>query len=194
GYFAERGLRSSNFNRWFGFAAGGVQAAAALLLLFGGLFISEPLLLQRSNAQSLAEATLGKKVADQALRLTELTRSSLMAPYINTYNPFTRFPELNKFEQMQKSMAVLGNPEKINELLQHPALQQLESRPEIEDAVAELMGDESLNEFFKSGSEMNMTTAYQLLKHPAILKLVDQPGFMEEATRIINETKLVSQL
>jgi uncharacterized membrane protein required for colicin V production len=191
---AEVGPRVSKTNSWLGFVAGGFQAAAAILLLLGGLFVMEPMVTQRSNAESLAEATIGKRFADKALRTTELTRQSLLAPVITAYNPFTRFPELNKFEQVQKSVAVLSSPGRINELLQHPAIRQLQGLPEIEQAYEELMADGDLKDVLKSGKEMDTSTAFKLLKHPAILRLVDHPKFMEEATRIINETNLVSQL
>jgi hypothetical protein len=128
-----------------------------------------------------------KKMTEVILLVTDHAHASKLGSTIEQYNPFEHFEPLKKFEQVQQSVRVLSNPAKIDGLMRHPAINKLQERPEIKQAVANLMDDPEIREVLGSGASIQADQAMQLLSHPAVLELIDQPGFVEEASRIIKE-------
>ncbi|NND97155.1 MAG: hypothetical protein HKN47_07495 [Pirellulaceae bacterium] len=185
--------RLARLNAWLGFGTGAVQGVASVLLMLGGLLIIEPYEIQRASA-SVNRTARAQMVSGYILKVTEQTRQSALGPLIEQYNPFTQFPQLNKLEQVQQSVQVLSNPGKIEELLHHPSIRQIQSRPEVKNAVNQLMDDPEIQQVLHSGEPMTRESAMQLLSHPAVLELIDQPGFLEEATRVIDESNLLRQV
>ena len=181
--------RLARTNSWLGFGTGAVQGAVAILLFLGGLLIVEPTELQRANQQVERPAT-SQKVSDAILTVTEHTHSSKLGPYIEKYNPFTRIPQLNKLEEIQKSVQVLSNPQKVGELLNHPSILQLKQRPEVTEAVNSLMSDPKINAVLNEGGKLDRGTVMSLLNHPALMELIDDEEFMEEASRVIKESQI----
>ena len=78
----------------------------------------------------------------------------------------------------------------MNDVFGHPSILNLQQRPEIQKAVAELRSDESINDILTSGKPMDRSAAMTLLNHPAVLNLVDQPGFMEHADKAMEAAGL----
>jgi hypothetical protein len=120
----------------------------------------------------------------------EKTRESRVGPVLETYNPFTRVPQLNRIQEVQQSVRVLSDPAKIEGLLHHPSMEQLQRRPEVRQAMQKLNSDPEIKNILHSGRSMDRTMAMTLLSHPAVLELVDQPGFMEEAVKVMQATNL----
>jgi hypothetical protein len=89
---------------------------------------------------------------------------------------------------------VLSNPAKIDQLIHHPDITRLQERPEMKQAVDKLMSDPEITQILYSGKSIDRAGAMTLLNHPAVLELVDQPGFLEEANRIIDESDLFDGL
>lgn len=190
GRIFRRRPRLDQPNRWLGFLIGGVEGVVATVFLLGGILVLEPI---EQKRQKLGQAT-GRRttqISDLVLLTAEHAHNSKIGPYIEEYNPFVRFPQLNKIEEVQKSVQVLSDPEKIERLMRHPEVRQLQNRPEVRTAVRKVMDDPEIRTILHSGTPMNRSIAMTLLNHPAILELVDQPGFIDVATKAIRSTKLM---
>lgn len=180
-------------NHWLGYGVGAVQAAAAVLVFVGGLLMIEPTELQRANDPNLERSERSEKVSNVVLTVTEAAHNSKLGPYIEEYNPFVRIPQLNKLEEIQKSVQVLSNPGEIDRLLKDPALETLKSSEEVKTAVNALMADPEITTLFQAGS-MDRDAAMQLLSHPAILELCDQPGFVDQIRELIDRKQLQTNI
>ena len=178
--------RLSLSNCWLGFLIGGAEGVIGIALLLGGILIIEPFEKQRAEqraATDLQGQTIGKTIEAIATK----TRASQLGPLVDKYNPFTRIPQLNQIEKIQTTVQVLSDPKQITGLLHHPSINELKQRPEMKQAVDQLMSDPEIKKILQSGKALDRENAMTLLNHPAVLQLVDQPGFVEEANRIIND-------
>ncbi|QDT11244.1 CvpA family protein [Planctomycetes bacterium K23_9] len=184
--------RLARLNCWLGFTVGAAEGGLAVLLFLGGLLMVEPMQLQLANADAAAgdsaRPVASQQMTEVILKVADQTHSSRLGPVIEENNPFEKFEPLKRFDEIQKSVRVLSDPQKINDLLHHPAINNLQERPEIKEAVANLMDDPEIREVLQSGASMDRNTAVQLLSHPAVLELIDRPGFLEEAGKIIRES------
>ena len=181
--------RLENADRWVGFGVGGLEGAAAIVLFLGGMLVVEPIELERAKRRDPNDSS-GRLVSKLILNSCEMTRESRIGPALVAYNPFSRIPQLNKVEEVQQSVAVLSDPEKIQGLLYHPRIRQLRQRPEVRRVVDQLTSDPEIRSILRSGKRMDRSMAMTLLSHPAVMELVDQPGFIEEASQIIQGTNL----
>tara|TARA_R110002049_G_scaffold285698_1_gene466691 strand:+ start:75016 stop:76017 length:1002 start_codon:yes stop_codon:yes gene_type:complete len=171
-------------NSWFGFFFAAAQGGLAVLLLLGGVLMIEPME-QRNAEAGVTKSPRGQMISDAVLTVAEHTHSSQIGPYIERFNPFVKIPQLNKLDQVQQTVRVLNNPTEMNQLLNHPQVIELKKRPETKRAVRELMEDPTIREILASKNRMDKSTAMTLMSHPAILNLIDQPGFLEAATEVI---------
>jgi hypothetical protein len=176
-----------SLNRWCGLGLGAVEGLIACLFFLGGMLVIVPTEKELTEMRS-ADNTCGQFLSKAILATTEHTHASRLGPIIEEYNPFVRCPQLNKVEEVQKSVRVLSDPKKIEELLNHPNIRKLQQRPEIKTLVSKLMDDPGIRDVLRSGKQMNRSMAMTLLNHPAVLELVDQPGFVEAATKAIRST------
>ena len=176
-------------NQRGGFVIGFAQGAAAIVLLVGGLLVMEPIQRQRLTEANIADED--QSMVHKAIFWTvDQVDASVIGPTLREYNPIENIPQLNQIQRVQRTAAVLADPAKMNSVIGHPSIIQLQERPEVRRAVAELRSDESINDILTSGQPMNRDAAMTLLNHPAVLNLVDQPGFLEEASKAINEAGL----
>ncbi len=182
--------RLDSVNRWIGFGIGGVEGVAASIFFLGGMLMIEPIEKQRAELRD-AEDVRGNLVSEFILDTSEGTRDSRIGPALVDYNPFTRIPQLNRVEELQQSVQVLSDPKKIEGLLEHPSIRQLQQRPEVRRAVQKLTDDPEIQEVLRSGKRMDRSMAMTLLNHPAVMELVDQPEFLEHAARAIESTPLL---
>ncbi len=95
---------------------------------------------------------------------------------------------------MQQSVQVLNQPGKIDELLHHPSIEKLRQHPDVEYAVDRLMRDPEIQEVLQSGKGWDRDSAVKLLSHPAVMELIDQPGFLEEAASVIKAASEQQQI
>ncbi len=174
-------------NRWSGFGIGFVEGLAVCLFFLGGMLVLDPIEKEYGQSRS-ADDTRRQFLLKAISTTTEYTRASRLGPIIDQYNPFVRFPGLNKVEEVRKSVRVLSDPRKIDGLLNHPSIQQLQRRPEVRAAVKKLHDDPEIRNVLRSGRRMDRSMAMMLFSHPAVLELLDQPGFIEEATKVIRDT------
>jgi hypothetical protein len=190
--FIKNRPRLAKSNCWLGFVIGGAEAAIAVLLMLGGVLVMEPLERQRaelSRADEVPRFAVGPVITTVAMK----TRASELGPVIDKYNPFVRFPQLNKIEKVQRTVGVLSDPAELHQLLHHPEIIKLQERPEVKRAVDRLMSDTEIKQILDSADTLSGEDAMTLLKHPAVLELIDQPGFLAEANAIIDQTELFSR-
>ncbi|QDT07907.1 Colicin V production protein [Rubripirellula lacrimiformis] len=173
-------------NRSLGFTLGIVQGVAGMLFFVGGMLAMEPIQRERLALQD-ASVESENVASNLILKTAEATRASQLGPYLIRYNPLTLMPELNKVQQFNQTAEVLSNPAKMGQLLNEPEIQALRRRPSVEKLVKELSADPEVSEMLNSGSPMTASTAMTLLSHPAVMELIDQPGFLEEATKAIQK-------
>lgn len=189
GKILDRRPRLDSLNRWLGFGIGGLEGLAAMVFFLGGMLMVEPMEQARAT-QRAPDDVRGRMVSKFILATAENTRASRIGPTLERYNPLVRVPQLNKIQEVQQSVQVLSDPAKINGLLHHPSIEQLQRRPEVRHAMQQLHADPEIKDILRSGRPMDRAMAMTLLNHPAVLELVDQPGFMEEATKLLRATSL----
>ncbi len=186
GLFLANRPRLDAINRWLGFVMGGVQGAFAVLLFLGGLLILEPIEKQRADTRDPLDLR-GQFVSKWILKISDGVHASRIGPFVVDYNPFTRIPQLNKVEEVQQSVQVLRNPREMEALIRHPRIKTLAKRPEMKTLIRELTNDPEIERILKSGQPLDGEAAMTLMNHPAVLQLIDQPDFIEEAYKIIQQ-------
>ena len=183
----------SQVNGWLGFAAGGLKAVVAILFTLGGIQAIAPLYqtqhdqiesgLQQNENQAV------QRVTSAVLMVDEKTRESRLGPVVQRWNPFELIPQLNQFENLQKAVTVMSDPKQVENLLQHPSIQDFSDDPEVKKTIDELLQSEDFQEMFKSET-IDQHAVMQVLGSPQILKLVEQPGFLNKAMEIIDQTEV----
>ncbi|MDG2224093.1 MAG: CvpA family protein [Rubripirellula sp.] len=172
-------------NRWIGFTLGAAEGATAMVLLLGGILIMEPRVKARAPLLD-PEDRRGHSIAEFILQTSKQTRQSLIGPFLTDHNPFRTIPPLTRFTEIQDTVEALQDPNRIESVLNHPSIRQLQDSAEMQQAVKELHADPEVAEILRS-RQVTGTMALTLLNHPAILKLVDQPGFLDAAKSAIHE-------
>lgn len=181
-------------NRWLGFGIGTAEGLLALLLLLGGVLVLEPTVRERSGDSGSASANLpdgwNERLSAWILATAEHTRRSSVGPLVERFNPLARYPALNKVEEIRQSVVVLSDPGRIERLIEHPELKKLRQREEVQVAYERVMQDPRIRSALHSGQRMTKSTALLLLNHPAVLDLIEQPGFVAAARQIIADSPL----
>ncbi|TWU56980.1 Colicin V production protein [Rubripirellula tenax] len=179
--------RRSSLDRWnrrLGFTFGMLQGVAGLVFFLGGMLVVEPMQKQRA-AQGDAKEGKSQFASNVILKTAAATHSSVVGPYIVKYNPLEWVPELNKVEEFGRTAEVLRDPVKMQELLDAPEIKTLREQPSVQRLVNQLNTDPDVQEMLKSGNSLTPSMAMKLLSHPAVMELVDQPGFLTEAAKVI---------
>jgi uncharacterized membrane protein required for colicin V production len=175
--------RLTAWNRWIGFGLGGMQGTLIVLILIGGLLVVEPMAKKRVAARD-ADDAFGQAVAQQVVRITEQSRVSKVGPLLAAYNPFDHIPQL---AQMQQGVRVVSDPERVNRLIEHPAMEQLKESPAVRTAIDSLVVDPEILQVLESGRPIDSQTAMSLMNNPSILLLLDDPSFLTEMSKIVSE-------
>ncbi|MEY4566524.1 MAG: hypothetical protein RLY14_1494 [Planctomycetota bacterium] len=182
-------LRSTTFarlNRLSGVILGFLQGATLVLLFLGGVVTIEGL--QRSDSypiyhpSSESRSTLLVKLVDQ-------TRSSRLGPWVEKYNPYERIPQLNRFAELKQSVSMIAEPAKMQRLLDHPEVKRLRNDAQTQQVMQELVQDPDINRILHSGKPIDVRALVVLMNHPSVLKLIDQPGFLESASKVLREAR-----
>lgn len=185
-FYRVRGL--DFVNRWAGMIIGTIQGAVAALLLTGGILTVAPELPTKADG-----AAKYLKLRDLVVESRNAIGQSQLAPAIEKYNPFECIPELRELAKVQKTVLELKQPDTIRRVMTHPRIRQMQSRTaefdgsDMRKAVDRLLSDPSVVAYVRNGKPLDQAAAVNLMSHPAFLQLVEQPGFLEEANRIIAE-------
>ncbi|MEM1069479.1 MAG: CvpA family protein [Planctomycetota bacterium] len=174
-------------NQWGGFSIGAIEGGLVMFLLLGGILMIEPRERERAPQRDPQDAR-GQMISRFILRTSAQTRQSLLGPTIVRYNPFKTIPQLSKFDEIQDTVQVLKDPNKIQSMLYHPSIRDLQKSPEVQRAVDELHADPEVAQMLRS-QQIDGSMAVKLMNHPALLNLIDQPGFLDRATSVIRNLK-----
>ncbi len=173
-------------NRGTGFLIGIGQGVVGAVLLVGGLLYIEPIQRARLESQNI-EVDSAPAIMQMVFRATEQVDHSIVGPVFRKHNPIEKIPQLQQIKQIQKTATVLADPQQMNRVIEHPAVVRLRQTPEVQAAVMELRSDQEIQAILQRGEPMNQETAMKLLRHPAVMRLIDQPGFLESAKEAIDD-------
>lgn len=162
-------------NHVLGFVAGAAQAGAAILLFLGGFVILQPTLPQETAPPAM-------------LRFTEQVQSTQLRPWVDQYNPFVHVPQLNQFQQVKQTVAALSDPAQVKRILTHPSVKELREDPATEAAMLGLMRDPEMSKLLKSNQRFDDRALQKVLQNEAVMKLLDQPQFLERAQQVLSES------
>ncbi|MCA9143154.1 MAG: CvpA family protein [Planctomycetales bacterium] len=178
--------RLEAMNRWTGFLFGGVQGTGVMLLLLGGILMVEPMAKERVAART-SEGAFARAVAERIVDVAGQTQKSRVGPFVMEYNPFQRVPQLAR---LQESMKVARDPQKLNRLMDSPNLDQLKQRPAMRRAIDSLSADAEIQQVLRSGKPIDTQAAMTLMSNPTIMKLLDEPGFVGEMSKVLDDLEL----
>jgi len=188
GWMFKRSSGLKSLNHWTGFLTGGAEAAVGALIFLGGLIVVQPTL----PAPSDTDASIQNVVSTYAAKVIEHTEASYIGPIVEEYNPFVRFPQLNCFAQVQNTVAVLQDPSAVRRVMNDPRIKAMEADPAMQEAFATLLLDEEISSILNSEGPNDREKFMALMNSPAVLDLLDQPGFLAEASKVIAEMKSMS--
>lgn len=188
----EKGSKLERSNKLAGLLIGGVEAAVAVVLLLGGIQVVTPMFDQAKVAEAdkrfetLSDITL-VTVAD----VSEKTKASLIGPMLKEHNPFTKYPEYNPLPKVQKTVQLLSNPNQINELLNDEAtMEKLHASEAFSKAVEKLSVEPVMQKILSSKEPPGPQEIFDLMNSQSVLEILDEPGFLEEATRILKDSSV----
>lgn len=172
-----------SLNRGVGFLLGGAEAGVGILVLLGGLMVIQPML----PASTSEEAPVQQAINSGVEKVIEHTESSYVGEIVEQYNPFVKFPQLNCFAHVQKTVAVLQDPEAVKQVINDPRIKTLQEDPTMQEAIGMLKSDKAINDILESGDISNQEKVMTIMNSPVVLHLLDQPGFVAEASKVIAE-------
>jgi len=175
-----RGGPAERFNRVGGFTFGVAQAAAVVLIILGAALVLSP---RGADPVPQDGSTVLKWVSVTA----DQTRGSRIAKVADRYNPFKRFPELNRFEEIQQTTRVLTNPAALAGLTDQPAIRELRSDPAVAAALNELREDAQIGPVIRGAEPLDRAGVRRILDHPATLRLADDPKFIDKLREAIRQ-------
>ena len=171
-------------NRWGGLLLFGAKSAIVILLFLCAVLMIYP-------DQELGEAPGSANFSENAhYHLSDLanrTRAGLIGDYLAEQNPFKKFPQLNKIKEVQYAVGAFTNPAQIDRVINHPRVEELQSNPAVQQAVAELKTDQTVQNIIQSGQPLDAGKVFELLNSASVLNLLEQPEFLEVAAEIANE-------
>jgi hypothetical protein len=183
GVLLENRPRLEAMNRWIGFLLGGVQGTGIMLLFLGGILMVEPMARERVAART-PDGAFARAVSERVVKVAEQTRESRIGPSVKAYNPFQRIPQLAR---MQESMQLARDPQKLNRLMDSPQIEQLKQRPAMRRAIDSLTADAEIQQVLRSGKPIDSQAAMALMNNPTIVKLLDEPDFVGEMSKVLAE-------
>jgi hypothetical protein len=168
-------------DKWLGLVCGGIQGMAIFLVMASGAIIIEPIareeLMKRNGGGT-------QRLAQRVVGIAEATRSGAVGPWVTAWNPFERFGSLKSLLQ---GISVLQNPESMNSVVHHPALEEFFEQPEFQRIREQLRAEPRLNSVLSSDAQMTFQTVASLLDSPAILRMLDNPDFRRTLKQVVGE-------
>lgn len=174
-------------NRYLGGILGCVQGVAGVFLLVGGLFTIETLRnAENKNANQRSSQVQIEPTSVSILeRVIQETHGSKLGTWVKQYNPYEKIPQLNRFHEVKRTVEMLVQPERVQQLLAHPEVVRLKSDPQVQQAIRDLRDDPEISKLLHGGKPLDSSAVMLLMNHPKVLNLLDQPGFLESVKRAI---------
>ena len=183
----KKGSRVESFNKCVGLMLGGAEAAVGTVLLLGGFLVITPTFDQEKIAAAEQNfETLSDIVLVSVDDVAERTKTSLIGPLLIEHNPFTKYPKYNPLLDVHKIVQLLNNPSQINELLNDEAtMEKLRASDAFAIAAKKLSIDPVVQKILSSDGPPGPQQILALLNSQSVLEILDEPGFIDEATRIM---------
>ena len=167
------------FNRFIGFAVGLVEGVLIAMLVLGAL-----LSVQKWQRGVDIENNNTAKAVDQ---WASNTRQSAVGPFVRDYNPFERIEMLSQVGRVQDTVRRLSDPGNIQRLLNDPEITELRTDPALAAAIDEISRDPSIRDLIEQGQPLDRQTLMKLMNSPSVMRLADQPEFIERAQAIVKD-------
>lgn len=179
---ASQSGERSVINQTLGLVGGATQATLCVLLFLSGFSVIKPML------PAAAELTEARTAANWFSMLSTAIEQSQLRPWMERYNPFERVPQLEKVKGIQQAICKLDGPDQVRHLMRHPSVMELRKNTEMKKAVRGLAGDPEFVDLMTGKKPLDKSTVHILLRSDAVLKLIEQPGFLKTAWEILNES------
>jgi hypothetical protein len=170
-------------NQRIGFVLGSVQGVCVAVLFVCGLMVVEPFAarrLQAENQGNVEDQSFGRTVCEKVVQIVAAVRPSYLGPCLETVNPFERIESLKKLRQ---GMELLSDPVALEKMVKSPEFNKIAARPELREAVSELVADPQLKQMMSSGQSLDLQTVATLMSSPAVMKLINDPQVMAEIAK-----------
>jgi uncharacterized membrane protein required for colicin V production len=173
-------------NRYVGGVLGCVQGVAGVFLLIGGLFTIESLQKADAPINNVASNIQIEATSVSLLgRVVNEAHASRLGSWVKQYNPYEKIPQLNRFHEVKRTVEMLVQPDRVQELLAHPEVVRLKSDPQVQQAMRDLRDDPEISKLLQGSKALDSAAILMLMNHPKVLNLLDQPGFLESARRAL---------
>ena len=179
-WIMRRNPSVESLNRGVGFILGGAAAVVGVVTLLGGLITVRPLLPTVVALDAPVQHTISTSIE----QVVDHTEGSYVGPWIEQFNPFTQFPQLNYFAQAQSTFAILRDADALKQIINDPRMQET---PEIQGAIEELLSNEDMKAVLESEDVLEADNLMDIMNSPVVLNLVDQPRFFDKAAEVISE-------
>lgn len=171
-------------NRWLGMACGGIQGCLLVLILAGGTLVVEPLARDELLIRQAGDRSLARRVSEQVVMAAEMTRAGKLGPLVAAGNPFEHVKSL---KSLQHGVEVLRSPATLQTVVEHPAIESVYQRPELQETLAELRADPELRDVFSSQQPITRETLASLMENPAVLRLLENGDFVRSLSQALGE-------
>jgi len=178
--------RIRGVNHWTGAIFGVLTSAAAALFFLGGLNVVEPMFPPLPEGE---EAAPQHWAIDGTKKINAMTAQSYAGPLVEKYNPFTNYPQLNYFPFVHKAMAITQDPAALKQIINSPRFAALADQPELLEAIEKLKADATIGAILESNEPYDVLDYEVIFNSPAVLELLDSPGFIAEASAVVGESQ-----
>jgi len=183
GYGAANGL-----NNWGGLLMMGGEAVVGIALLLGGILMISP---EQENLPLPPEsANLQQRLKYQMDVVAAETRSGAIGDLLEQHNPFVKFPQLNKFKEIQRTVRTISDPAAMKQVIAHPRIKELQDNPSVQTAINAFKADKLVQEIIGSGEPLDGAKVMNLLNSQVVMDLLDEPEFIDQASAIMEELNL----
>ena len=179
---------ANGLNRWGGLLIMGGEATVGIALLLGGILIISPE--QEDLSFPPDSATLQERLNHQIAIVAAETRSGAIGDVLEEHNPFVKFPELNKFKEIQQTVRTISDPAAMKQVITHSRIKELQDSPSVQTALTNFKADKVVQEIIGSGEPLDGSKLMNLLNSQVFMDLLDEPEFIDEASRIIEELNM----
>ncbi len=184
-FFLSKNNSADGLNRWGGLFIMGAEATVGIALLLGGILMIYP---EQKELPVLEEsANLRQRLNYQLNVVASTTRSGAIGTALKDHNPFVKFPQLNKFKEIQQTVRTISDPAKMKQIVTHPRIKDLQNNPSVQAAISKFEEDDSIQEILSGDEPLDSQKLMALLNSQVVMDLLDEPEFLDEATKIMED-------
>jgi uncharacterized membrane protein required for colicin V production len=199
--------KANRIDRWLGAVFGGCEGLTiATILLCGAVFLepfarqqleasdsinTTPVAFQETSSRDSANPSLDKGAASEpnlttwvskaVIQVAEHTEHSRVAPLAEKFDPLQNS---SWGRTMKDVVTVVGNPEAMEQFLEHSSFGELSEKPELHAAAVLIANDPDVKRIVDENGGVNRDSLTQLLASPRFLELIDETGVTREMAGI----------